>query len=86
MLYKIIFSESAQKELKKIPTQFGLKIIRVIEKLSRTPRPVGCKKIVGTDSYRIRVNDYRVIYTIKDKELIIDIVKIGNRKEIYKRR
>ncbi len=84
MRYKIIFAQSAQKELRKIPRLFGLKILRAVENLAGNPRPTGCKKLADSNSYRIRISDYRVIYTIKDKELLIDIVKIAHRKEVYR--
>jgi len=84
VLYRIVFAESAQKELRKITKPFGLRILRAIEKLAHNPRPAGCKKLVESDSYRIRINDYRVIYTIKDSELIIDVIKIAHRKQVYR--
>jgi mRNA interferase RelE/StbE len=85
MPYRVIFAKSAQKELDKLPKNFGLKVLAKIEALSNNPRPVGCKKLEGSqNSYRIRVNDYRIIYSIYDKELIVDIVKIDDRKQVYR--
>jgi mRNA interferase RelE/StbE len=55
-----------------------------IKSLADNPRPDGCKKLKGVDSvYRIRINDYRVVYSIIDQCLIIQVIKIGHRKEIY---
>jgi mRNA interferase RelE/StbE len=85
MPYQVIFAKSAQKELDKLPKAFGLKVLAKIEVLSDNPRPHGCKKLEGSqNNYRIRVNDYRIIYSIYDKELIVDIVKIDDRKQIYR--
>ena len=85
MLYRVIFSKSAQKELDKLPKTFGLKVLSKIESLAANPRPSGCKKLEGSKTgYRIRVNDYRVIYSIFDAELIVDIIKIDDRKQVYR--
>ncbi|WP_373456907.1 type II toxin-antitoxin system RelE/ParE family toxin [Chryseobacterium sp. MDT2-18] len=51
--------------------------------MQEDPRPVGCKKLKGRDSYRIRIGNYRVIYEIFDSELIIDVIILGHRKDIY---
>ncbi len=84
MAYKIVFAKSAQKELDKLPKAFGLKILGTIESLAGNPRPHGCKKLEGAgNNYRIRVNDYRIIYSIYDAELIVDIIKIDDRKQVY---
>ncbi|GAB5465137.1 MAG: hypothetical protein Kapaf2KO_05730 [Candidatus Kapaibacteriales bacterium] len=52
--------------------------------LSTNPRPPECKKLKGRDAYRIRIGNYRVLYRIFDDELIIDIFKVGHRKEVYR--
>jgi mRNA interferase RelE/StbE len=85
MAYQIVFSKSAQKELDKLPKVFGLKVLSKIEGLADNPRPNGCKKLEGAgNNYRIRINDYRVIYSIYDRELIVDIIKIDDRKQVYR--
>ncbi|MBF0113013.1 MAG: type II toxin-antitoxin system RelE/ParE family toxin [Desulfamplus sp.] len=83
--YKIEWKESASKELKKLDRSSIPRIIESIELLANTPYPVGCKKIVGSEHiYRIRVGDYRVIYTIESDRLIIEIIRVGHRKDIYR--
>jgi mRNA interferase RelE/StbE len=83
--YHVVFAKSAQKELNKLPKTFGLRVLAKIEALSNNPRPAGCKKLEGAlNNYRIRVNDYRVIYSIYDAELTVDIVKIDDRKQVYR--
>jgi len=85
MTHKIEIKPSAQKELSKIPKNFAVKIIKKIKTLAEDPRPNGCKKLTGVDSaYRIRIGNYRVVYSIYDQQLIIEVVKIGHRKGIYK--
>jgi mRNA interferase RelE/StbE len=83
--YHIQFSKSAEKELLSLPKKVANQILSKIDLLAINPRPSGCKKLVGSlNSYRIRVGDYRVLYTIVDSELLIDVVKIGDRKDVYK--
>ena len=82
-MYKITFTKLAFKELSKIPEPFYLKIKSAIIQLSDNPRPIGSKKLKGRDGYRIRIGNYRVIYEIFDTQLIINIINIGHRKDIY---
>ena len=81
--YKISLTKTAQKQLDKLPNNVAMPIIEAIEKLATNPRPSGCKKLKGRDGYRIRKGDYRIIYDIYDEELVIDVIALGHRKEIY---
>lgn len=82
--YEVIVSKSAQKELSKLPQQANDRIIPAILKLSEEPRPPGSKKLKGSaDSWRIRVGDYRVVYSVNDEILIVDVRRVGHRKDIY---
>jgi mRNA interferase RelE/StbE len=83
MAYKIMISSKAEKQLAKLPTQFYPKILENILALAENPRPFGCKKLKGREGYRIRIGDFRVIYSIEDDVLIVRVVAVGNRKEIY---
>ncbi len=84
-IYNIYWRKSAQKELKKISKPFIKRIIYAVENLSINPFPPNCKKYQGIDhTYRIRVGNYRIIYTIFEKNLTIEIIKVGHRKDIYK--
>jgi len=83
MAYKLNFSKQASKALEKIHEPFYSSIKRVINDLAENPRPHGYKKLIDRKGYRIRVADYRIIYDIIDRELIIDIITIGNRRDIY---
>ena len=83
-MYKVIVSKSASKELAELPTQIVNRIIPAIKRLGENPRPAGCKKLKGEqDSWRIRIGDYRVIYTIDDVIHIVDVRSVGHRKDIY---
>jgi len=85
-MYSIVISQSALKQLQNLQKPFVKKIARAIEKLAKDPRPIGVKKLQGSNEnlYRIRVGDYRVVYAIDDGIKLIDIRRIGHRKDIYK--
>ncbi len=82
--YRILIKPSAVKELNKIPETELPKIIARIEALSKSPRPKGCEKLAAQNSYRIRHGSYRIIYTIEDNRLIIIVIKIGHRRDVYR--
>jgi mRNA interferase RelE/StbE len=77
------FKRKAIKALAKINDPFYSNIIETIENLAENPRPFGYKKLSGRDGYRVRVGTYRIIYDIFDTKLIIEIVNVGNRGDIY---
>ena len=83
--YKVYFRKSAAKELEKLPKAALRKIIKKIERLSDEPRPAGREKLSGQELYRVRQGDYRIVYSIQDNELTIWVIKVGHRKDIYKR-
>ncbi len=83
--YEIVFARSARRELEDLPASIGMRILRRIESLAATPRPRGCRKLMGaTDLWRMRTGDYRVIYRIDDAQRIIDIVAIRHRRDAYR--
>lgn len=82
--YKITVKKSAAKELEDIPKKDLQKIIKRIQSLAQNPRPQGAQKIPGQQHFRVRQGDYRIIYSIDDKALVVDIVKVGHRREIYR--
>ncbi len=85
MSYEIIIKRDAKKEIKTLPNNIQINIIEHIYDLKENPRPSGCKKLVGdTDYWRIRVGRYRVIYTIEDEILTIEVIKVAHRKDVYK--
>jgi mRNA interferase RelE/StbE len=83
--YSITFARSARKELEIIDNKTIQKILSKIESLSNEPRPINCRKLHGEENlWRIRIGDYRVIYSIYDKKQIIDIIAIRHRSEAYR--
>lgn len=84
--YKIVISKSAEKEISKLSVKEILKIRETILNLADNPRPFGVKKLEGFDDfYRIKKGNYRIIYTIEDDILTVEVLKVGNRKDVYKR-
>ena len=85
MSYKVEILRGALKQLKKIPSELQERIKIKIDDLATEPRPNGVKKLKGKENaYRIRVGDYRVIYDIFDELLVVSVVEVGHRKNIYK--
>ena len=82
-IYKVLLSVKAQKQLDKIADNIAAPILESIENLGNNPRPHGYKKLKDRKGYRIRSGDYRIIYDIFDSELIIDVIAVGHRKDIY---
>ena len=83
-MYKIVFSKSAKKDLERVDTVYLVSIDSHIKKLSENPRPFGSIKLSGSkNSYRIRVGICRIIYTIKDNVLTVEVVKIDHRSGVY---
>jgi mRNA interferase RelE/StbE len=84
MLYVVIIENKAQKEFLKLPATYHHLVKKDIDALTANPRPHGVKKLMGSkDAYRVRVGDYRILFTIDDKRKIVTIYRIRNRKEAY---
>jgi mRNA interferase RelE/StbE len=81
--YTVLLTKKAEKQLDKLPDNIAEPIIEAINELSENPRPIGYKNLKKRDGYRIRIGDYRVIYEVYDDELIIDVIKLGHRRDIY---
>ena len=84
MTYEIRYVKSAQKELKKLPKNVQVRILRAIVFLATNPRRGNVRPMVGSTAWRLRVGDYRVVYDIHDKEIVILILRIAHRKNAYK--
>lgn len=84
MIYQLLIKRSAEKELDALPTQIRFRITTKLLALEEDPRPAGIRKLRGQNAYRIRVGDYRVLYTIDDGEELVTIYAIGHRREVYR--
>ena len=82
--YRIVVRKSVAKDLKKIPKKDAKQIVKAIQSLAQDPRPPQSKKLSGEEKYRLRCGVYRVLYEIQDKQLIICVVRVRHRKDVYK--
>jgi mRNA interferase RelE/StbE len=73
-----------QKELNRLPDEILRRILARLAALESNPRPSDVKKLKGRNAWRIRVGDYRVIYEIHDRELLILVITVGHRREVYR--
>ena len=81
--YTAVLTKKAQKQLDKLSDSIAQPILEAIAYLEENPRPKGYIKLKGRKAYRVRVGNYRIIYDIFDNLLIVDIITLGNRKDIY---
>ena len=85
MAYSIFVAPPAERQLKAFAPTIQKRLVRRLKSLRDAPRPQSVKKLTGEDDlYRIREGDYRIIYRIRDKKLIVLVVKIGDRKDVYR--
>ena len=84
-MYEIQLKREPEKFIRKQSRKVQIQLISVLRKLQKDPRPAQAKKLSGLDElYRVRAGDYRVVYTIRDKKLLILVVRITHRKDVYK--
>jgi mRNA interferase RelE/StbE len=81
--YELQIKPSAVKEIEKVPRKDRPKVVQKIRSLADNPRPHGCEKLSAEEKYRVRQGDYRIVYSVDDDQLVVLIVKVGHRKEIY---
>lgn len=84
MTYQVILQRPAEKELEALDSSIHKRIVTRLLALEENPRPTGVKKLQGQESYRLRIGDYRVLYTIDDKSRKVFIMAVGHRREVYR--
>jgi mRNA interferase RelE/StbE len=82
--YRLVFRQSVAKDLRAIPKQDVARILKRIEALAEDPRAMACEKLSGQERYRVRQGQYRIIYEIADQDLIVTVVRVGNRRDVYR--
>jgi mRNA interferase RelE/StbE len=82
--YSILVKDSVRKDLDGIPGKELKRIIERIGGLADNPRPAGCERLTGQERYRIRQGNYRIVYSIQDTELTVWVIKVGQRREVYR--
>ena len=83
-LYRVIVKQSVAKDLKKIPKKDVKRILASIRMLAENPHPPQAKKLSGQERYRLRQGNYRILYAIEDDRLIVCVVKVGDRRDVYR--
>ena len=83
--YNLITKKSAERELRAIPKQDMRRVVARIQGLAQRPRPSGCERLSEHERYRVRQGDDRIIYAVDDESRTVEIVKIGHRREVYRK-
>ena len=82
--YKVEIKKSAVKEIESLPKRDLQAVLEKINSLTENPRQHGCEKLSGQEKYRVRCGDYRILYSIEDAILVVCVVKVGHRREVYR--
>jgi mRNA interferase RelE/StbE len=83
--YKLLIKRSAVREIEAIPTKRDRqRVVARIRALASDPRPPGCQKLSGAEKYRVRQGRYRILYSIEDDRLIVIVVRVAHRKDVYR--
>ncbi len=83
--FSVEISRTAERQISQLPRVEQIRVLKVIAQLENDPTPAGCRKLQGHDkTFRIRVGDYRVIYDLDLKRVVVVVLKVGHRKEIYR--
>jgi len=86
-MYKVHVRPIVWKDLKPLPQALKARLINQMTKLEKEPRPSGCKKLAGMESaWRVRIGDYRILYTIHDTERTVTVYRVRHRKDVYRAR
>ena len=83
--YSVRIKPAAEKEFVRLPAAIRERAASVILAFETTPRPVGCQKLHDVDAYRVRIGDYRIVYTIDDKQRTVEVIAVRHRKDVYRR-
>jgi mRNA interferase RelE/StbE len=85
MSYTVRLDTRTCKTLDRLPGDMRGRVMRKLEALQEEPRPMGVEKLAGPDDlYRVRVGDWRIVYAIRDRELVVIVIRIGHRREVYR--
>ena len=83
--YNVTIAKSAAKEIERVPLKDRRRIVARIRALAEDPRPPGHEQLTGEEKYRVRQGNYRILYEIVDADLIVSVVRVGNRRDVYRR-
>ncbi len=82
--FELRFKPSVVKDLRGIPKVEVRRLLKRIEALRDDPRPAGCEKLTGRDVYRIRQGVYRIVYSVDDADIVVEVIKVGHRRDVYR--
>ncbi len=83
--YSLVIKKSAERELRTIPKPDLRRVTERMRGLAQDPRPTGSEKLSGHDRYRVRQGDYRIVYAVDDETRTVQVVKVGHRREVYRK-
>jgi len=83
-VYRLEISHIAHKQIDALPHRFARRINEAVVQLANEPRPVGAKKLLGIEGFRIRVGDYRILYVVNDASCSITVYRVKHRREVYR--
>ncbi len=83
--FRLVFKQSVTKDLRGIPKKDVSRLLKCFEALAEDPRGKGCEKLSGQEKYRLRQGSYRIVYEIQDDVLVVIVIKVGHRRDVYKR-
>ena len=83
--YSVLLTRSAAKEIEEVPAKDRRRIAARIAALAVEPRPIGVEKLSGAEQYRVRQGNYRILYSIEDEVLVVTVIRVGHRREVYRR-
>lgn len=82
--YRLFIKPSAVKDIEALPKKDRSRVVAKIQSLATNPRPPGCEKLSGHELFRLRQGNYRILYTVHDADLIVVVIKVGHRREVYR--
>lgn len=84
-MYRVFLERAAERDLRRLPVRLHNRVIRAIQALGDEPRPIGCRKLTGSDrDWRIRIGDYRIVYEIDDAAKEVSVNRVRHRREVYR--
>jgi mRNA interferase RelE/StbE len=82
--YSVLLNRSASNEIASLPLKDRRRVVDRIAALATTPRPPGCEKLSGEEKYRVRQGDLRILYEVDDRQLLVTVVRVGHRRDVYR--
>ncbi len=82
--FEVVWKRSAEKELRSLPREVIARMVAIAEGLANEPHPPGARRLTGAErTYRVRSGNYRIVYTIEQHRLVVEVVSVGHRKDVY---